>query len=71
MLNTVNLFFVPLYLIFSTFVTGDCPPIILCSSFETLFSASMDDFKCSSVKEQNKHPFKEEKKRSPEAVFRR
>lgn len=47
------------YIFVFCFVTRDSTLIIVCSSFKTLFSANMDDFKWSSVKEQNKHPFKE------------
>lgn len=72
MLNTVNFFFP--FIIFDflwlVFVTRDYTRIIVCSSFKTLFSASMDDFKCSSVKEQNKQPFMEEGK-IPGGCFRR
>ena len=68
MLNTVNILPLLLFDYRWFFVTGDCASIILCSSFETLFSTNVDDFKCSRVTEQNKNPSKEEK-RSPEAVL--
>lgn len=70
MLNSVNMSPSFIFDFLLLFLTRDCIPFILRSSFETLFSANMDDFKCSSVKEQNKPPFKEEEE-LPRGWFRR
>lgn len=56
LLNTVNFCFLSLHLIFFYFLLPETVCLLfLCSSLKTLFSANMNDFQCSSVKEQNNH----------------
>lgn len=76
MLNTVNIFFLP-FIFDLLFVTRDCTPILVCSSFKTLFSTNMDDLKCERTKEApfqagRRDPlrlFLEDERRKVEALF--